>query len=301
MKTASPRLQNTIELIENSEIFELSRESNSSEYQILKYELIENLYKYAQLLNSDRYQDMGLEIVETATDCLRSYDKNQGLFTHYFLASLSRRVKKEQAIRNEIETRGGIVIPEKVQKQITTIQLIAGTLGRDIEDETVIDAAAKYLDVSTARVRKLIWLNAQYTVVRDSETENENATGVLNFISDDFVLEEYIFEKTSLVEIFNAMEICFIRCRRSQQEVVSQLLTRRLLFCPQNIIQLALNKSFFDSTLYQHYIKTGNIPTARDISSKLSKDEASISRTFSTYGKKLKDYLNELHCKEILS
>src|SRR5699024_7503645 len=98
-------------------------------------------------------------IVETAADCLRSYDKNRGLFTHYFLASLSRRVKKEQAIRNAIETRGGIVIPEKIQKQITTIQLIAETLGKDIEDEAVMEVAAKYLDIPVARVRKLMWLN----------------------------------------------------------------------------------------------------------------------------------------------
>lgn len=293
MKTASLRLQNAIELIDNSEIFELSRESNPSKYRILEYELIENLYEYAQFLNSNRYQDMGLEIVETATDCLRSYDKNRGLFTHYFLTSLSRRVNKEQAIRNAIETRGGIVVPEKVQKQITDIQLIAGTLGRDIEDEAVIEAAAKYLDVPTARVRKLMWLNAQCAVVHDSETED--AVGVLNLISDDFVLEDYVFEKTSLVEIFNAIDICFSRCRRSQQEVVSQLLTLRLLSCPQDIIQLAVNRSSFDSTLYQNYINTGYIPTARDISSKLNKDEASTSRTFSTFGKKLKDYLSELH------
>ena len=293
MKTASLRLQNAIELIDNSEIFELSRESNPSKYRILEYELIENLYEYAQFLNSNRYQDMGLEIVETATDCLRSYDKNRGLFTHYFLTSLSRRVNKEQAIRNAIETRGGIVVPEKVQKQITDIQLIAGTLGRDIEDEAVIEAAAKYLDVPTARVRKLMWLNAQCVVVHDSETED--AVGVLNLISDDFVLEDYVFEKTSLVEIFNAIDICFSRCRRSQQEVVSQLLTLRLLSCPQAIIQFAVNRSFFDSTLYQNYINTGYIPTARDISSKLNKDEASTSRTFSTFGKKLKDYLSELH------
>ena len=293
MKTASLRLQNAIELIDNSEIFELSRESNPSKYRILEYELIENLYEYAQFLNSNRYQDMGLEIVETATDCLRSYDKNRGLFTHYFLTSLSRRVNKEQAIRNAIETRGGIVVPEKVQKQITDIQLIAGTLGRDIEDEAVIEAAAKYLDVPTARVRKLMWLNAQCAVVHDSETED--AVGVLNLISDDFVLEDYVFEKTSLVEIFNAIDICFSRCRRSQQGVVLQLLTLRLLSFPQDIIQLAVNRSFFDSTLYQNYINTGYIPTARDISSKLNKDEASTSRTFSTFGKKLKDYLSELH------
>lgn len=228
MKTASLRLQNAIELIDNSEIFELSRESNPSKYRILEYELIENLYEYAQFLNSNRYQDMGLEIVETATDCLRSYDKNRGLFTHYFLTSLSRRVNKEQAIRNAIETRGGIVVPEKVQKQITDIQLIAGTLGRDIEDEAVIEAAAKYLDVPTARVRKLMWLNAQCAVVHDSETED--AVGVLNLISDDFVLEDYVFEKTSLVEIFNAIDICFSRCRR-KSDIMSQ---RRLIQAIRN-------------------------------------------------------------------
>lgn len=296
MNTASKRLKNIAELINNSEIFKVSREFSPSKYRILEYELIEKLYEFTQLLSSDRYQDMGLEIVETAADCLNSYDKSRGLFTHYFLASLSRRVNKEHAIRKAVETRGGIVVPEKVQKQITDIQLIAGAMGRDTEDIEVIEAAAKYLEISTTRVQKLIRLNAQCIIAHDSDTED--AIGILNLISDDFILEDYVFEKANLAEIFDAIETCFSQCRRSQQVVVSQLLTLRLLSCSQDIIQGALKKTFFDLALYQYYMKTGTTPTARDISRKLNKNEASISRSFSIFGRKLKDYLNESHWKE---
>lgn len=296
MKTVPPRIQNTVALIDNSEIFELSKEINPYKYRILKYELIENLYRCVQVLSRERYHDMGLEIVETATDCLQSYHKNRGPFTHYFFAALSRRVNKERAIRNATEMRGGMALPEKIQKQITDIQMIAGTLGRDTKDEVVIEASAEYLNVSPTRVRKLMCLNMQCAIIHDSETED--AVGVLNLIADEFVLEDYVFEKISVVEILDIIEVCFSQCRRSQQEVVSPLLTCRLLLrCPQDIIRIALNKSFFDLVLYQNYMKTGHIPTARDVSGKLNKDEASTSRTFSTFGKKLRDYLKELHLR----
>ena len=134
MKTVSPELRKAAELIDHSEIFELSREANPSKYRNLEYELIENLYKYVQLSSSSQYQDMGLEIVETAADCLRSYDKDRGRFTHYFFASLKRRSHREQAIRNASETRGGIAISREDQKRITDIQQIAGMLGREIGD-----------------------------------------------------------------------------------------------------------------------------------------------------------------------
>lgn len=296
MKTVSPELQKSAELINRSEIFELSRESDPSKYRNLEYELIKNLYRYAQLLSSDRYQDAGLEIVETAADCLRSYDKNLGPFTHYFFASLSKRLKKEQAIRKASETRGGISIPWEDQKRITLIQQLAQKRKTDVGDNAVVEAAVECLSIPATRVRELIRLNEQLAVVHDCETED--AGRMLNLISDDFALEDEVLEKMSLAEIFDAIESCFLQCRRSQQEVLSPLLTCRLLeCCPPNMIQMAMGKSFLDLALYQESKGTGHIPTARDISIALSKDEASTSRTFSSFRKKLKNYFSELHVR----
>lgn len=297
MKTASPMLKKIKDLIECSEIFDISKELDPVKYRNLEYELVLHLYEYAQCLSNSRYRDMGLEIVETATECLRSYDKNRGPFTNYFSASLARRVNKEQAIRHATETRGGIALPEKVQKQITDIQLIAGKMMRDVDDDTVIEAAAHYLEIPTQRVRELVKLNDQYVVIHDNADDEETAS-VFSFISDAFVLEDAILEKASMNEIFDAVEICFEQCRHSQQEVVSKLLTLRLLACPPGIIQIALHRSFFDQTMYDLYVETGKIQTARDISDQLNKNEASTSRTFSNFGKKVKEYMSELHSKE---
>ena len=298
MKTVSPELRKAAELIDHSEIFELSREANPSKYRNLEYELIENLYKYVQLSSSSQYQDMGLEIVETAADCLRSYDKDRGRFTHYFFASLKRRSHREQAIRNASETRGGIAISREDQKRITDIQQIAGMLGREIGDNVVIEAATQYLIISTARVGQLIRLNDQLAFVHDQGTED--AGEIFNLISDAFALEDDVLEKMSLAGMLDAIESCFLQCRRSQQEVLSPLLTCRLLEgCPPNMIQMAMSKSFFDLALYQDSKGTGHIPTARDISSALNKDEASTSRTFSTFRKKLKNYFSELQIRGV--
>lgn len=296
MKNASAELQKVKCSIESSEIFDLTRESNPTKYRILEYELINNLYEYAQLLNSYRYRDMGLEIVETATECLRSFDKDRGSFVNYFMKSLNHRVKKEEALRNANEIRGGIQLPEKVQKQITDIQCLAGKMGREVDDELVIKAASQYLDIPEVRVCEIIRLNSHYSVLHeDKEGETD---GLLNLISDSFVLEDTVLERASIEELLGAIDICFGQCRRGQKEVVSKLLTLRIISCPQNIIQMVSNRSFFDKDLYRNYLRTEQLPSARTISDDLKRKESSTSRTLSAFRKRVKEYIEKQYSKE---
>ncbi len=297
MKNASPMLQQIKDRIERSEIFDISRDSDPVKYRNLEYELVLCLYEYSQLLSSSRYRDVGLEIVETAAECLRSYDKSRGPFVNYFSTSLARRVRREQAIRNAAEIRGGIVLPETMQRQITDIQLIAGKMMRSLDDHTVMAAAAEYLEIPIERVRELVKLNDRYTVIHD-HMDNEDTDAVFRFLSDDFMPEDFILEQVGMHEIFDAVEICFEKCRQSQQEVLSKILTVRLLSCPPDIVQVARRRSFFDQVIYDHYTRTGCIPTARDISNQLYKKEASTSRTFANFSRKVKSYMSELHNKE---
>ena len=291
MKNATLTLQKVKDLIESSEIFDFTKESNPTKYRILEYELVNNLYEYSQLLNNYKYRDMGLEIVETATECLRSFDRDRGSFVNYFMKSLNHRVKKEEAIRNANEIRGGIQLPEKVQKQITDIQSLAGKMGREVDDELVIKAASQYLEISEIRVCEIIRLNLHYSVLH--ETKKGETDGLLSLISDSYVLEDSVLERANIEELLDAIDTCFNQCRRGQKEIVSKLLTLRIISCPQNIIQMVSNRSFFDKDLYRNYLRTGQLPSARTISDALKKKESSTSRTLSTFRKRVKKYIEK--------
>ena len=63
------------EKINHSVIFSIDRVREPSLYQSELFNLVENLYQYVTRL-SPKYNDAGLEVVETTHDCLRSYRIN---------------------------------------------------------------------------------------------------------------------------------------------------------------------------------------------------------------------------------
>ena len=286
----------TLELIkkfiEESEIFAISRDADPFKYRNLEYELIEKLYEYMQLINPSRYRDMGLEIVETANACLQSYDKGRGPFLNYFISSLSRRVRKEEAARGIATVRGGIALPSGMQQKITIINELGRVMMRDINDIRVITAAADYLGITAEKVKELITLNDRYKILHDSPNDDNNVGAIYSLV-DKFNLEDYILDQANVDTIFSAIDATFKRCRKSQQTVVSKILTSHLLSCPPDLICKASQYEFFDRSISDYYSQTDIIPTAREISFRLNKKEASTSRTFNIFMAKVKLYLNE--------
>lgn len=88
--------------------------------------------------------------------------------------------------------------------------------------------------------------------------------------------------------LLKELESCFSTCRISQRRVLSKMLTARLLSCLSGDENLR-TYSFFDEAVYWQYAYTGQIPTGKDISQQLGKNEASISRTYSQFLKKFKN------------
>lgn len=77
------------EKINRSKVFYVS--TDSSLFQIELYELISDIYQYLNIIGK-KYQDCGLEIVETVHECLRSYNMEKGLFLPYFLVALKHKI-----------------------------------------------------------------------------------------------------------------------------------------------------------------------------------------------------------------
>ena len=273
--------------IENSEIFRMNREEDPEAYRKLAFTLVEKLYKYACAVNRSRYEDMGLEVVETAQSCVKSYRPDAGPFLNYFMRSLKRRTVKETAVRRETERRGGILFPETAQRQLFQLEAMARTMGRDMEDRAVLAAASASLEVSEERLRELLELNRRSAVISGERREDGNP-GPLESVPDSMALEEMVIGQQDGDELLKRMDESFQRCREGQQRVLSMLLTARIAASAPELIPRCRNAAFFDGVLYEECLRRGNVPTAKEIAGELGRKEESVSRTLSRFLKSLR-------------
>ena len=275
--------------IENAPVLQMDRASAPEQYRKLSFALVEDLCRYVALTSGKGYEDMGLEIVETAHNCLNSYDQEKGQFLHYFMAALKRRVKRETALRTAAKKRGDIALPEYIQRQLFQLQAIARAKERPVEDETVIRVAAAVLELPEDKVRKLIQLDRQFRSVSDCVQDwEQEEISIFDLMSSGPALEDSLLEQQSAQELLEKLDLCYAQCRKGQKQVLSKLLTARLLIgCPPDLFRQCSQAAYFDLELYKLYLDTGTVPTAREIAAQLGKHESSVSRTMAQFLEKL--------------
>ena len=62
-------------LIRNSILFSLDRNTQATAYKREALKLVEYLYLYLVSINADKYTEFGLEITETANRCIKKLEK----------------------------------------------------------------------------------------------------------------------------------------------------------------------------------------------------------------------------------
>ena len=271
--------------IEAAPVLRMDQNDAPDQYRSLAFTLVEDLYRYVTLTGGKGYEDMGLEIVETAHSCLSSYDREKGPFLHYFQSALKRRVHREAALRSAAKKRGDVALPEHVQRQLFQLEAIARAKELPVEDETVVRTAAAVLELSEDRIRALIRLDRQFRSVPDrvQDPEREEAS-LFDLIPGGPALEEGLLERQSAQEFLAALERCYLQCRESQREVLSKLLTARILTgCPPDLFRQCSQAAYFDADMYRRCLDTGTVPSGREIAAELGRHEASISRTMTRF------------------
>lgn len=211
------------ERINSSPALTLDPVREATLYQRAVFSLIEDLYRYLNRL-SGRYADMGLEIVETAHECLKAFRPERGAFLHYYLASIKRR-----AMRKAAEEQLSLTLSEELPADHS--DGIAGLSGREDTVEQAADSAL-FLQL----------------FLHQAEAE-------------------------------------FLRCQARQQPVVSKLLTVKLLAEFPELAEGAMPTafSFLDAGICDAYSRTGDIPSLRELSAQLGRNEASTSRTLKQF------------------
>ena len=279
------------EKINHSVIFSIDRAREPSFYQSELFDLVENLYQYVTHL-SLKYKDAGLEVVETAHACLRSYRIENGSFLNYYMVAFKRRYTIESAKEQMEQLRGGIVLPQQEQQKISRIFALARSHQSDMVSDKFTEKAALLLGESVGEVRRLLQIHSSAMTAQYKRSNDEygDESQIAN-LADDEIVEDLVIDKSEFHDFLLRVNRQFTKCRASQRQVISKLLTAKIIVELPELLELPIlhESEFWDETLFSEFLHTGEVPTARELAKRLERNEASTSRTLNHFLVKVRE------------
>ena len=278
------------QLILASPLFSLERETSAYKKEALK--MVEYLYLYMLSINESKYIEYGLEITETANKCISSFKIENGSFLNYFNASMAKEYRRASAKKQIEEMRGGIHIAEDDERNIRKIVKYINSQGIDEPTKEHIKLIAEAYELDESYVEELIRANKEaVTISPHAYNDDGESVSIFDMIPSTESADSELSDKEGCEEILSKIEECFLECQERQRPIISESITR--LVC-EIIVQYEINigkYSFINAQMVVEYIKTGEIPTQREIAAKFGKNEASISRTMKGFFDKLKEII----------
>ncbi|MDE7329909.1 MAG: hypothetical protein K2N30_02270 [Clostridia bacterium] len=283
-------------LINNSPLFGVDKVSNPELYKKEKYSFLTFLTKYYQayIYPNKPLEDYSLTLIETATECLKYYDKSKGEFLHLFNKVMKRDLGIAKA-KEFIDTqRKGIKLSTNVEKIIRKVISLANSKNLDIHDSSVQAKIAVALGISAKRIAELIRINDNAVAVSSTVTNDEGDEAELFDLQADKTdtPDNAVIAKDGLKELVNQIDTTFKTVQERQKRLLSLLLTielvKALKYDVKATVNLLQRYAFFNKEIIDWYDKNGDIPTAKQIGDICGVSEQSISRTYNNFKEKLK-------------
>ena len=235
---------------------------------------------------------MGLEIVETVNQCLKSFDSDKGEFLNYFMSAIKRCYSKASAENIEACKRGGIHLSKSEQYFIVKLNCLARYLHCTTSENSFVQRASQILSISENEIQKILLLNYN-AATTDSSADNADTIGILNSLPAKDNVELEIMNLDTISTFLDCVEQRFQNSQRRQQLIISPLLSAKILATyPEVIEHINSSHTFFDRQILHTYLVKGYVPTARDISRTLGKTEASTSRSLKSFLREVRKLMN---------
>ena len=280
-------------LINNSPLFEIDKESSPALYKSEERKFIDNLYLYYS--NYVYRKDLdGLVFMRTAKECIKYYAKEKGEFLHLFNSSMKRDLHIAKAKEIIEEKRQGIRVSNEDDKLIRKIIALANSKGLDIYDLTVQQKISRALNIELSRLQELLRINDDAVAVSSTVT-NEDGDEVELFdlqSSHEKTAEDKLADESAFITLVERIDDVFITVQDRQKKLLSMLLTVEIIKACNEDLDKAKNiltgKELFDEEVFDYYEKHGELPTAKQIGEILGVSEQSLSRTYKNFKEKLK-------------
>lgn len=280
-------------LINNSPLFEIDKESSPALYKTEERKFIDNLYLYYS--NYVYRKDLdGLVFMQTAKECIKYYDKNKGEFLHLFNSSIKRDLHIAKAKEIIEEKRQGIRVSNEDDKLIRKIIALANSKGLDIYDLTVQEKISKALNLEFSRLQELLRINDDAVAVSSTVTNDDGDEVELFDLqsSHEKNAEDKMADDSAFVSLVETINGVFNTVQDRQKKLLSMLLTVEIIKACDEDLDKAKNvltgKELFNEEVLDYYKKHDELPTAKQIGVICGVSEQSLSRTYKNFKEKLK-------------
>lgn len=280
-------------LINNSPLFEIDKESSPALYKTEERKFIDNLYLYYSNYVYRKNLD-GLVFMQTAKECIKYYAKEKGEFLHLFNSSMKRDLHIAKAKEIIEEKRQGIRVSNEDDKLIRKIIALANSKGLDIYDRSVQEKISKALNLEPSRLQELLLINDDAIAVSSTVT-NEDGDEVELFdlqSSHEKTAEDKMADESAFITLVGKINDVFTTVQNRQKRLLSMLLTLEIIKACDEDLDKAKNvltgKELFSEEVLDYYKKHGELPTAKQIGEILGVSEQSLSRTYKNFKEKIK-------------
>ena len=283
-------------LINNSPLFEIDKESSPALYKSERYNFLTLLTDYYRLYiyPNKTLDSYSMTLMETAMECIKYYDKNKGEFLHLFNSSMKRDLHIAKAKEIIEEKRQGIRVSNEDDKLIRKIIALANSKGLDIYDITVQQKISKVLNMELSRLQELLRINDDAVAVSSTVTNDDGDEVELFDLqsSHEKTAEAKLADESAFITLVERIDDVFTTVQDRQKKFLSMLLTVKIIKACDEDLDKAKNvltgKELFNKEVFDYYKKHGELPTAKQIGKILGVSEQSLSRTYKNFKEKLK-------------
>jgi hypothetical protein len=277
------------QLILASPLFSLDKEKECVAYKREALKMVEYLYLYLLEINEEKYIEYGLEITETANKCIANFDVSNGNFLHYFNSAMAKEYRRASAKKQIEEARCGIHITDDDDRNIRKLLRFMESRGITNPNDVQISLMAESIGISEQSVREYILMNSNSYTLSDT-TINEDGEEISLFDTVASTDENYVDiaeQSDNSVDLLRKIETAYLLCQERQKPIISAMMTIKVckIVCEYKISLDGL--SFINKEIITQFIRTGILPTQREVAQKFDKNEASISRTIATFTDKI--------------
>lgn len=283
-------------LINNSPLFEIDKESSPALYKSERYNfftLLTDYYRFYIYPNKS-LETYSMTLMETAMECIKYYDKDKGAFLHLFNSSMKRDLHIAKAKEIIEEKRQGIRVSNEEDKLIRRIIALANSKGLDVYDLTVQQKISKALNLEFSRLQELLRINDDAVAVSSTVTNDDGDEVELFDLqsSHEKNAEDKMADESAFVSLVEKINGVFNTVQDRQKKLLSMLLTVEIIKACDEDLDKAKNvltgKKLFNKEVLDYYKKHGELPTAKQIGEILGVSEQSLSRTYKNFKEKLK-------------
>ena len=284
------------EKIDHSPLFGLDKEREPIRYETERRILLKILTEYyvRYIYREKPLEFYSLTLIETAHECIRYYNEENGAFLHLFNAAMKRAMRIAVAKEQAEGYRQGIRLAREDSYVIRKIIAFAKNKKLDIYDTDCQRKIAQVLCLDPERVAELITMNENATAISNRIQGEDDEIDLFDTIADrDISAEEELIDRSEATELLKIADAVFIGCQERQKRMISLALMSEVVKAFDEDVKTAEKImegfSFRSEEWFVYYRENRAVLTARQIAQICGTSEQSLSRAYKNFKEKIRE------------